>query len=76
MIHYMLLLNVEVHFFDNISKGNANSGRTTHTLNIYGGTIDARFVLSSKGTLALCVTHLLVYQSLAEHLRLSAHIFC
>ena len=72
----MLLLNVEVHFLDNISKGNANSSRTTHTLNIYGGTIDVRFVLSSKGTLALCVTHLLVYQSLTEHLRLSAHIFC
>ena len=51
MIHYMLLLNVEVHFLDNISKGNANSSRTTHTLNIYGGTIDVRFVLSSKGTL-------------------------
>ena len=47
----MLLLNVEVHFLDNISKGNANSSRTTHTLNIYGGTIDVRFVLSSKGTL-------------------------
>ena len=53
MIHYMLLLNVEVHFLDNISKGNANSNRTTHILNIYGGTIDVRFVLSSKGTL-LC----------------------
>ena len=52
MIHYMLLLNVEVHFLDNISKGKANSSRTTHTLNIYGGTIDVRFVLSSKGTLA------------------------
>ena len=52
MIHYMLLLNVEVHFLDNISKGNANSSRTTHTLNTYGGTIDVRFVLSSKGTLA------------------------
>ena len=51
MIHYMLLLNAEVHFLDNISKGNANSSRTTHTLNIYGGTIDVRFVLSSKGTL-------------------------
>ena len=51
-MHYMLLLNVEVHFLDNISKGNANSSRTTHTLNIYGGTIDVRFVLSSKGTLA------------------------
>ena len=52
MIHYMLLLNVEVQFLDNISKGNANSSRTTHTLNTYGGTIDVRFVLSSKGTLA------------------------
>ena len=50
-MHYMLLLNVEVHFLDNISKGNANSSRTTHTLNIYGGTINVRFVLSSKGTL-------------------------
>ena len=49
-IHYILLLNVEVHFLD-ISKGNANSSRTTHTLNIYGGTINVRFVLSSKGTL-------------------------
>ena len=48
----MLLLNVEVQFLDNISKGNANSSRTTHTLNTYGGTIDVRFVLSSKGTLA------------------------
>ena len=38
-------------FLDNISKGNANSSRTTHTLNIYGGTIDVRFVLSSKGAL-------------------------
>ena len=47
----MLLLNVEVHFLDNISEGNANSSRTTHTLNIYVGTIDVRFVLSSKGTL-------------------------
>ena len=47
----MLLLNVEVHFLDKISKGNANSSRTTLTLNIYGGTIDVRFVLSSNGTL-------------------------
>ena len=51
MIHYMLLLNVEVHFLDNIIKGNANSSQTTHTLNIYGGTIEVRFALSSKGAL-------------------------
>ena len=47
----MLLLNVEVHFLDNTSKGNANSNRTTHTLNIYGSTTDVRFVLTSKGNL-------------------------
>ena len=36
---------------NNIIKGNANSSQTTHTLNIYGGTIEVHFALSSKGAL-------------------------
>ena len=37
-------------FFEDISKGNANFSELPHTLNIYGGNIDASSVLSSKGT--------------------------
>ena len=40
MIHYMLLLNVEVHFLRTLVKECK-----------YGGNIDVSFVLSSKGTL-------------------------
>ena len=49
MIHNMLLLNVQVHFFEDISKGNPNFSELPHTLNIYGGNIAVSFVLSSKG---------------------------
>ena len=50
MIHYMLLLNVEVHFWRTLVK-DANFSELPHTPNIYGGNIDVSFVLSSKGTL-------------------------
>ena len=50
MIHYMLLFNVEVHFFKDINKGNANFSELPNTLNIYGGNIHVSFVLSGKGT--------------------------
>ena len=51
MIHYILLLNVEMHFLTEISKGNTHLSELPHTLNIYGGNIDVSFVLSSKGAL-------------------------
>ena len=50
MIHYMLLLNVEVPFL-RITKGNANLNELPHTLNICGGNIDVKE--------PLCVTYLL-----------------
>ena len=50
MIHYILLLNVEVQFLRTF-KRNANFSELSHTPNIYGGNIDVSFVLSSKGTL-------------------------
>ena len=50
MIHNMLLLNVEVHFLRTLVKGMQILVNYTHTLNIYGGNIAVRFVLSSNGT--------------------------
>ena len=49
----MLLLNVEVHFIEDISKAmqNATFSELPHTLIIYGGNIDVSFVLRSKRTL-------------------------
>ena len=38
-------------FFEDIGKGNAKVSELPHALNIYGGNIDVRFALSSKGTL-------------------------
>ena len=53
LIHYMLLLNVEVHFIEDISKAMQNTtfSELPHTLIIYGGNIDVSFVLRSKRTL-------------------------
>ena len=51
MIHYMLLLNVEVHFFEDISKGMQIFNELPQTPNIYDGDIDVSFVLSNQGTL-------------------------
>ena len=50
MIHYMLLLNVEVHFLRTLVKGMQILVNYPRTLNIYGGNIDVSFVLSGKGT--------------------------
>ena len=47
----MLLLNVEVHFFEKISNGNANLSELPRTLNIYSGNIVVTFVLRIKGAL-------------------------
>ena len=56
MIHYMLLLNVEVHFLTTLVKGMQISvNYIPHTLNIYGGNIDVSFVLSQAKE-PLCVT--------------------
>ena len=46
----MLLLNVEVHFIEDISKAmqNATFSELPHTLIIYGGNIDVSFVLRAK----------------------------
>ena len=37
-------------FFDDITQGNANFSELPHTLNVYSGNIDVRFVLNTKGT--------------------------
>ena len=57
MIHYMLLLNVEVHFLRTLVKGMQILVNYPILLT-YGGDIDVSFVLSSKGP--LCVTHLYI----------------
>ena len=46
----MLLLNVEVHIIEDISKAmqNATFSELPHTLIIYGSNIDVSFVLRAK----------------------------
>ena len=52
LIHYMLLLNVEVHLLRILVKPEMqNVSELPPTVNIYGGNIDVSFVLRSKGTL-------------------------